>query len=74
MISISIDKAITLYFALVVGLIFLAWAIHLIRSKKKKPLIFPSKVHKCEYCSSAYMEKDWVKTSRCPTCGSYNKN
>lgn len=72
MIRLSIDSAITLYFLITTGFVTGAWIYLIFAKRKKKETYSPLKLHRCEYCLASFLEKDFKKAPRCPTCGSYN--
>lgn len=74
MIKVEIRTALLLYLALFLLLYLGSWIFSHLRQRNKvalPPLYFLST---CEYCHYHYLGRTGEKITKCPQCGSFNKN
>lgn len=72
MINLDFSFAISVYFAIFIGVILLIWMLS--RKEKDRDLsLDPKFIWFCSICTYTYVNTREEKISICPRCGNYNK-
>ncbi|MDF2576572.1 MAG: putative rane protein [Chlamydiales bacterium] len=74
MIPISLAAAFLIYLGGTLVFIFTFWLYNHYYHTKNRIMPLPQQLFVCEYCQITYLDDPIKKTTRCPTCSSFNKN